>query len=78
MCDNLKKKIDNYYPKYKTQLSYEEYLPCWITKYKDINNNKYIVYYFRDLLINIYNDYILELIIQSLYIKFEQFYISIS
>ena len=73
-CADLKKKFGNCYSKYKAQLDYEQNLQYWITKYKDIDNNKYITHYFRDLSINIYNDYILELIIKSFYTELEKFY----
>lgn len=49
-----------------------------MTKYKGVDNNKSIAYYFRDLSINIYNDYISKPIAKSFYNKFKQFYISIS
>lgn len=42
-----------------------------------MDNNKDIVHYFRDLSINVYNNYILELITELLYINFEQFHTSI-
>lgn len=41
-----------------------------IIKYKDINNNKDITHYFRDLLINLYDKYILKLITGLFYVEF--------
>lgn len=58
--DDSKKKFGNCYPGYKNRSSYEQNLKCQIIEYKGINNNERITHYFRDLLINIYDDYPLE------------------
>lgn len=42
-----------------------------------MDNNESIAHYFRDLSINVYNDYTPEPTSVSLYTKFEQFYISV-
>lgn len=72
----MKKKFGDRYPKYKTWPSYEQNLYYRITKYQDVDNNKDIAHYFRDLLIDIYNDYILEF--ELFYTKLEKFHILIS
>lgn len=43
-------------------------------EYKDINNNEGITYYFGNLLINTYNDFMLKL--ELFYTKLEQFHTS--
>lgn len=37
--DYFKKKFGNRYLKYKARLSYEQNFQCWITEYKDFDNN---------------------------------------
>lgn len=72
----MKKKFGNHYFKYKDRLDYEKNLQHWITKY-EVNNNKNIAYYFRDLLIDTHNDYILNSKTELFYLKLKQFYIFI-
>lgn len=57
----MKKKVGNHYPKYKAQPDYEQNLQRWINEYKDIDDDENIAYYFEDLSIDTYNNYIPEL-----------------
>ena len=75
--DNSKKKFGNYYSKYKNQPGYKQNPQYWITEYEGVDNNKGIVHYFKDLSIDIYNDYTPEPTTESLYTKSKQFHTSV-
>ena len=51
--DKSKRRFNNCYPKYKARPTYERDLQHWITKYKDIEDDKHVAQYFGDLSINI-------------------------
>lgn len=57
---NLKKTFGDHYSLHKNWPDYEWNLQYWITKYK-FDNDKNIVYYFRDQSVNSYDDYITDL-----------------